>query len=241
MPNLKWIFIVFLSAFSLINPQEADCQGQSISLLQEADSLFSQKQYKEALQIYEQILYEEETYSPAMLLKMSFITEGMGDFGKASLFLSKYYDYNPNPSIIDKIKSLTDQNRLEGYEISDQDRFLSVILDYKMELTAFFALLLMVSLIMVYLSSTRQSPFLVPAFIFLLLVFVGNNFTDPPEKAIITGSPVLIMDSPSAAGNLVKRVEMGHRVTIHSSEDMWYRIRWGNRDAYIKKSDVSKI
>lgn len=241
MPNLKWIFIVFLSAISLLNSHHADCQVGNVGLLQKADSLFSQKKYKEALEIYENILYEENTYSPAMLLKMGFITEGMGQFGQASLFLSRYYEHNPNPSVIDKIKSLTNQSRLEGYELSDQDRFLSVLVEYKMEITAFFSLLLVFCLIMVMVLPGKKSLFLVPASVFLILAFASNNLIDTPETAIITGSPVLIMDSPSAAGNLVRRVEAGHRVTISASKDIWYKITWENREAYIKKSDVSKI
>ncbi|MDN3687568.1 SH3 domain-containing protein [Cyclobacterium jeungdonense] len=241
MPNLKWIFIVFLSAISLLNPHLADCQANNLASLQKADSLFSQKKYKEALKIYEDILYEENTYSPAMLLKMSFISEGMGEFGQASLFLSRYYEHNPNPEVIDKIKSLTNQSRLEGYELSDQDRFLSVLVEYKMEITAFFALLLVVCLIMAFILPGKRSVFVLPASVFLILAFVSNNFIHTSETAIVTGSPVLIMDSPSAAGNLVRRVEAGHRVTISSSQDIWYKITWENREAYIKKSDVSKI
>lgn len=241
MPNLKWIFIVFLSAISLMFPHQADCQANNIASLQKADSLFSQRKYKEALEIYENILYEENTYSPAMLLKMSFISEGMGEFGQASLFLSQYYEHNPNPSVIDKIKSLTNQRRLEGYELSDQDRFLSVLVEYKMEITSFFALFLVFCLIMVFVLPGKRSLFLLPASVLLILAFVSNNFIHTPETAIVTGSPVLIMDSPSAAGNLVRRVEAGHRIIITSSQDIWYKITWENREAYVKKSDVSKI
>lgn len=241
MPNLKWIFIVFLSAISWLYPHQADCQANNLASLQKADSLFSEKKYKEALEIYEHILYEENTYSPAMLLKMSFITEGMGEFGQASLFLSRYYEHNPNPSVIDKIKSLTNQTRLEGYELSDQDRFLSVLVEYKMEITAVFSFLLVFCFIMVFILPGKKSLFLLPASVFLMLAFVSNNFIQTPETAIITGSPVLIMDSPSSAGNLIRRVEAGHRVTISSSQDIWYKIVWQDRAGYIKKSDVSEI
>jgi len=241
MPNLRWIFLVFLSAFSLLYSHQADSQVSEKTSLSTADSLFTEKKYKEALQRYETILYEEEAYSPAMLLKMGFISEGLGDYGKASLYLSKYYNYNPNPEVIDKIKSLTGQASLEGYQVSDQDRFLRLLLDYKTIITGVAAFLMLVFLIMVFVFPAKRAVFYYPALLFLLVTFLSNNFLNKPDTGIITGGPVLIMDSPSAAGNLLRRVEAGHRVTISSSKDMWYQIKWGNKDAYIRKSDISKI
>jgi len=241
MPNLRWIFLVFLSAFSLLYSHQADSQVSEKTSLSTADSLFTEKKYKEALQRYETILYEEEAYSPAMLLKMGFISEGLGDYGKASLYLSKYYNYNPNPEVIDKIKSLTGQASLEGYQVSDQDRFLRLLLDYKTIITGVAAFLMLVFLIMVFVFPAKRTVFYYPALLFLLVTFLSNNFLNKPDTGIITGGPVLIMDSPSAAGNLVRRVEAGHRVTISSSQDIWYQIKWGNKDAYIRKSDISKI
>ena len=176
-----------------------------------------------------------------MLLKMGFISEGLGDYGKASLYLSKYYDYNPNPEVIDKIKSLTGQASLEGYQVSDQDRFLRLLLDYKTIITGSAALLMVVFLIMVFVFPKKRTVFYYPALLLLVVTFASNNFLNKPDTGIITGGPVLIMDSPSAAGNLVRRVEAGHRVTISSSKDMWYQVKWGNKDAYIRKSDISKI
>ncbi|AEL25641.1 hypothetical protein [Cyclobacterium marinum] len=241
MPNLRWIFLVFLSAFSLVYPHQADSQVEGKTNLSTADSLFAEKKYKEALKVYENILYQENAYSPAMLIKMGFISEGLGDYGKASLYLSKYYDYNPNPEVIDKIKSLTGQASLEGYQISDQDRFLRLLLDYKTTITGAAALLMLVFLILVFVFPAKRTVFYYPAILFLIITFVSNNFLNKPDTGIITGGPVLIMDSPSSAGNLIRRVEAGHRVTISSSKDMWYEIEWGNKTAYVRKADISKI
>jgi len=43
-----------------------------------ADSLFNQRSYKEAMEIYE-VNFESGIYSTSMLLKMAFIAEGIGD------------------------------------------------------------------------------------------------------------------------------------------------------------------
>src|SRR5690554_1176276 len=121
MPNVKSIFLTKLLIFLSISLQSIHCQADVIEL-KKADSLFASRSYKEAMVIYE-TNYQSGIYSPAMLLKMAFITEGIGDSERATLYLSKYYDLAPNPQAITKIKSLTGQNTLVGYEVSDRQRF----------------------------------------------------------------------------------------------------------------------
>jgi hypothetical protein len=60
---------------------------------------------------------------------MAFVAEGMGDYSNASFYLAKYYDQNPNPRVITKIKVLTEQSNLFGYELDDSDRFLKFLTD----------------------------------------------------------------------------------------------------------------
>ncbi len=240
MPNLKpFIVTKFLFIFLLISqfpPCLADQERLNI-----ADSLFATRQYKEALTHYESLLQEDEVYSPAMLLKMAFITEGMGNFPQATYYLSKYYSYNPNPKVIEKIKSLTNQSNLMGYALSDRDQFLRILFDYQQEITSVFALLMVGFLIMVFVFPSKRNGFLLPAMCFLLFTFASNNLLRQPDLAIVTGSPSLIMDKPTAAGNLIRKVDAGHRVVIKSSNDIWYEIKWGEKTAYVKKNNLSKI
>lgn len=240
MPNLNPLFVTKFILIFLAFSHHSNCHA-SQRTLDEADSLFAAKQYKEALTHYESLLHEDEVYSPAMLLKMAFITEGMGNFPQATYYLSKYYSYNPNPKVIDKIKSLTNQNNLVGYTLTDQDQFMRILYDYKQEITAAFAFLMLGFLILISVLPSKKNGLLFPASFFLLLAFASNNFLNQPNLAIVTGSPTLIMDNPTAAGNMIRKVDAGHRVVIKSSHDIWYQIKWGEKTAYIKKSNLSKI
>lgn len=232
-------FIAKLILFFLFAYQITDCQANANGL-NLADSLFADKKYQEALQIYERIL-EDASYSPAMLLKMAFIAEGVGDFSQATLYLSKYYSHNPNPKVIGQIKTLTNQGTLVGYNVSDQQKFFKILIDLSQEITATFTLLLLVFLISIIAFPKQRSGFYAPAIVFLVLAFVSNNFLMDKETAIITGATTLIMDKPTAAGNLIRKVDAGHRVVIKSSQDIWYEIEWNDKTAYIKKENVSKI
>jgi tetratricopeptide (TPR) repeat protein len=239
MPNLQQIFILKLAIFFLAMAQSFNCQA-NVQSLQKADSLFNSKNYQEALEIYKEILQDNEAYSPAMLLKMAFISEGMGDFPQTTLYLSKYYDHNPTPQIPDKIKELTNQTSLTGYAISDRDRLIKILTDHRQEITSTLAVLLVLSLVMLVLKGFRKGFFITSLFL-LVLVFLSNNFLDKPTTGIITGNPSLIMTHPSAGGSLIKKVGPGHRVIINSPIDIWYEIEWEDQEAFVKKDHISGI
>jgi len=202
--------------------------------------LFNSKNYQEALVIYESILHQDQSYSPAMLLKMAFISEGVGDFSKTILYLSKYYDHNPSPQIPNKIKELTNQNSLSGYSVTDREQFLSILTKNSQTITSTLGLLLLVSLIALVLKGFQKGYF-ITSLVLIGAVFLSNNFLEQPETGLITGNPSLIMSKPSAGGDLIRQVGPGHRIVIKSSVDIWYKIEWENREAYVKKNQISRI
>lgn len=239
MQKLRPFFLIKLPLIFLLILQSISSQADTGRLFH-ADSLFQSKNYQEALVIYESILNEEQAYSPAMLLKMAFISEGIGDYPKTTLYLSKYYEHNPNPQIPNKIKELTNQNSLVGYSMSDRDQFFSVLTDNGQLITSVLGLLLIGSLIALVLKSFKAGYAVVSLFL-IGMVGLSNNFLQKPETGIITGSPSLVMDHPSAGGNLIRQVGSGHRVIIKSSVDIWYEVEWGDQTAYIKKDQIVKI
>lgn len=242
MQNIQPIFLTKFIIILFTFLQSFNCQANKFSL-ENADSLFASNNYQEALLIYEQLLLEEEAYSPAMLLKMAFVAEGMGDFSKASFYLAKFYDLNPNPRVITKIKSLTEQSELYGYELSDWDRFFGFVTDLRVELTSTFAFLLLVSLILlvVFKEKAIKPKYYIPSFGLIFLVFLCNNFLYQPKTGIITGSPTLVMEKPTAASKIISKVDPGHRVVIKSTKDIWHEVEWNNKRAYVKKDHITRL
>ena len=193
--------------------------------------------------VYEDLLNNEETFSPAMLLKMAFISEGKGDYSSASFFLAKYYDQNPNQRVITKIKTLTEQTNLIGYEVDDSDRLFKFVSDFQSELSGTFSFLLFLSLILLFVFRTKADKprYYLPTVVLIILVFVINNFLSEPKTGIVTGSPTLIMDQPTAGGKLIQVVEPGHRVIIKSTKDVWYEVSWGEKVAFVKKDNITRL
>jgi hypothetical protein len=241
MPSFKSIFLAKLSIFFLLFLQSIHCQANVPQLLV-ADSLFQQRSYKEAMEIY-QLNFQLGIYSPSMLLKMAFISEGIGDNENATLYLSKYYDLSPNPQTITKIKSLTGQTELIGYEVSDGMRFVLFLVEYKEIIVAALTLFLIMSLIFLWSKGKKltEARFYWPSVILITLIFATNNFLKAPNAALVTNSPTLIVSKPSAGGELVDLVEPGHRVKIRASKDIWYEVEWKEKIAYIRKDNVTRL
>jgi hypothetical protein len=241
MPRIKSIFLIKVSIFFGLLLQSIHCQADVPRLLI-ADSLFNQQSYKEAMEIYE-VNFNSGIYSPSMLLKMTFIAEGIGDSERATLYLSKYYDLIPNPQTISKIKTLTGQAQLVGYEVSDGMRFVLFLVEYKEILVGSLTLFLILSLIVLWSQGKKltEARFYWPSILLIVLIFLTNNFLNGPSTGLVTSSPTLIRSKPTAAGDFIDLVEPGHRVKIKSSKDIWYEIEWKEQIAYIKKEDVTRL
>ncbi len=241
MPNSNSIFLAKLLLFFTILLQSIHCQAD-VNDLQKADSLFELRSYKEAMEIYVPN-YQSGLYSPSMLLKMAFIAEGMGDKEQATLYLSKYYDQSPNSQTISKIKSLTGQTTLYGYEVSDGGRFLLFLVDYKEIIVGLLSLFLVFSMITTWWTGRKEekSTSYWPTVLLICSIFLVNNFLKGPSTGLITHSPTFIVSKPTAGGELVDQVEPGHRIKIKSSKDIWYEIEWKDKIAYVKKEHTTRL
>lgn len=242
MQNSKAIFLRNFTIILFVFTQSFNCQANTLGL-QKADSLFNTNNYQEAMTVYKNLLQHDEVFSPAMLLKMAYISEGKGDFSNASFYLAKYYDINPNPKVITKIKTLTEQQNLIGYELTDWDRFFKFTTDLQQEITLIFLGILLISLmlLLIFKQKANKPKYYIPSLILILLVFVSNNFLKQSATGIVTGSPTIIMDKPTAGGKLIKNVDPGHRVIIKSSKDIWYEIEWGKQKAFVKKESITQL
>lgn len=241
MQNDTSNFMLKVFLFFILFVQATNSQGITDELIR-ADSLFSNQNYKEAMGIYAE-KYVEGVYSPAMLLKMAFVAEGIGDKEQATTYLGRYYDLKPDPLILSKLKTLTGQSTLWGYEINDQDRFLLFLSDSKHYLVGGLLLLLLVVTVRFVWKSRKKEESLTywPIGLLIGLILIANNFIRRPESGLITQSPAFVVAKPTAGGALIDRVEPGHRVKILSEVDIWYEIDWKSKRAYIRKDQIIRL
>ena len=239
--NLVHYFTFFL-LLMLVSPLATRAQEEVNAVLSTADSLYEARQYTESLKLYEQIL--EEQQSPAMLLKMSFIEESMGDYSDALYYLNEYYLLTSDERATEKIQQLSEQHQLRGYEYSDYDLFFNILRRYQFALI--YGLLALVMAGLVYFALRKRSGEsaygLGITFVILLgALFFLNNYAAGPEQAIITADNTYIMAGPSPGSKVVYISGKGHRVKVARQQDVWTEIEWNGEPAYVRQDNLRTL
>ena len=238
MQNHFNILILSFFLFVIISPAQGE--SPSFSLIK-ADSLFQEKKYTEAWELFQEI-YQQGYYSPNMLLKMAFIQEGLKHPGPSLFFLNLYYLQTRDAETLEKIKDLASRNGLSGYEskslISYYHHFHPQISILGSSLLGFLFFLTW------YLNKNSEkkhfTPFITSLLLSILLsghLYLGSNL----NTAIITSPRTFIMKGPSPGAEMVSMVTEGHRITILGQHDVWLKIKWEGETRYIHKNAVKKL
>lgn len=235
----KFIVLISISFFSAWAPSSQ----AAIVTLTKADSLFEAKRYTQALNQFQQI-FENERYTPAMLLKMAYIHEGLGNIAKTQYFLNLYFLATNDDSVLTKMEELATSYQLEGYALHDQDRLLLLMkknaLPIALTLGSFMVLFIALA---AYGKRQQQRGFLGYGLFMLmavLFVVVVEQIREP-ETVIIPNENTYVMSGPSAGADVLEVVEAGHKVEVLGKKDVWIKIRWREQDAYVKEGSLLSV
>ncbi|WP_255478544.1 SH3 domain-containing protein [Rufibacter sp. XAAS-G3-1] len=210
--------------------------------LAQADSLFNQHSYTQALRIYEQLLSQKRIYSPQMLLKMAYIHEGLQQYTQSMHYLQLFYSKHPSRSVLRKMEEVGLQQHLSGYEYTDWNFFKTQFYKYYTQILELLLVGAAVSLTLLLMRWSKHKTISTQAkagfLIYLGFLFYFANYLNLDQQGIIQNSNVPIMTAPSAGAGLVATVGTGHKVNILGEQDIWYRIEWNDQTAYIRKNNL---
>ena len=212
--------------------------------LQTADSLFQAKRYTQSLEHYEEILRQRQ-YTPAMLLKMAYVNEGLNQIGSAMYYLNLYYIATNDKKVVNKMDELAKKFDLHGYETTDSDRFWSFYLDNHLYLSiAIAALMILVLSIMYYTRMrlhTRPVSSTIALVILIITLFVHQQYAGTRTRGIIFNASTYLMTGPSAGATVIGVVGDGHRVEVIGKKDVWLQIEWDNDVAFVKENAIRTV
>ena len=235
---LKTFFLFFLLISQVANGQDIK---NNISL---ADSLFEKRKFTESLEIYENII-DEKKASPAMLLRMAYIYEGLDDLSSALISLDHYYKITADKKVLTKMKELADQNELEGYDTSDWGYLINFYVKFRYLFVVTFLALATLILSMIYRKKKKHQEFSpglgIGLFTVLAFIFFLVNFTGIEDKGIITGTSAYLMSGPSAGADLVEVIKDGHKVEIIDRTDIWVQIKWKGSRAFVRENNIEAL
>ena len=207
-----------------------------------ADSLFEAKKFLEAAEAYEQLLENERSYSPAMLLKLAFVHEASGNFTRALYVLHLYYSKHPSRKTLKKMEALAQQHGLQGFDYSDYDFFATQARKYHKRIleVLMMASVMAVTLALVYRLRGRRTSFQAFAGMLLLLVavFYYLNFVSFGRFGIVQRHKLALMSGPSAGSSLLRTLPKGNRLAILDQQDIWVKVQLTDTVAYVRREHL---
>ncbi len=231
--------------FTLVLYQLGGFAQTTNPLLLRADSLFTQQQFTQSFELYDSIYRYAGEASPAMLLKMAYIKEGLGDVTSAQYYLNEYYLATANEQALQKMEDLAETNELEGYEHNDITFFFNLYYkNYNWLVIGLIVICLTLFALLVYQKIKFRHPAPVNTFLLLALLtglFILVNFGKDYNRGIIIKNNTFIMAAPSAGANLLDVTGKGHKVVVSGRQDVWYKIEWQGQEGYIKAKNVKLL
>ena len=211
-------------------------QSQTI---ERGDSLFIAEKYTEAFEDYNKI-FESGFFTPAMLLKMAFIKEGLGDHTLSLYFLEAYYQQTGDREALIKMSEIASNDQYQGYAINDFQFFESNLIKYGHYLQLTLSTVILIMLILLLrtkkgdLSLVGLSAVL---FICLTALLLTTNDFIGSSQAIIY-EPATLMSGPSGASEPIERIGQGHKVEIIDRSTVWTEIEWNGQRSFIRNSKL---
>lgn len=235
--------IVKLSLFLLLLTTVSYAQLNN-PLLVRADSLFKQKRYIQSLELYQK-LFEDHRYTPAMLLRMAYVEEGLNNVSRSAYYLNLYYLATQDEDALTKLEELAIKNRLEGYATDEIDGLRSFYLTHRDLIT--YVLLGIVILAMAIALTQRLVMKNKPIGEFVTLCIVAALFIlhisqqTMWAKAIIAKDNTYLMSGPSAGASVLGIVRDGHRVDVLGTKDVWTKVKLGESEGYVRSANLLPI
>jgi hypothetical protein len=203
-----------------------------------ADSLFTAGKPMDAYRQYRQQL-RHRLVSEQALLRMAAIQESHDQYPAALYYLNLYQQYYPSPEVWRKTVELATTHRLTGYpDTWRQQLGLRFRRYYPTLLQALLAVGVAAgTLLMLRRRGAARGWWLVYG-IYLLLVGAFLNVLNPVPVGLVCRPRAALMAAPSAAAGWLTTAAAGDRLLVQGRQDIWFRVQWRGRTAYIRQHDL---
>ncbi|MBS1487858.1 MAG: hypothetical protein JST43_09740 [Bacteroidetes bacterium] len=228
------ITFLLVVSFSLLH-------GQSLEMKQ-ADSLFKAKQYTQSAELYQSV-FQKKNYTPAMLLKLAWIEEGLGKIGLTLYYLRLYYLATDDSQALVKMGELATKYNLSGYALTDTDRLTYWFAQNRTMVLSLSTLLLLLNCCWIFYKKNKQLRVTVSVWLLAIgsvVVLVINNYT-LPRSVIVKSDNTYLMSGPSAGASVVAVVTEGHQLKKMAVEDTWVKVKWMDKWVYAKADALLEV
>ncbi len=205
--------------------------------VQQADSLFAQGQYGAAAPAYKRLVWQQRQASPAVLLKLAFAQQQLGHYPAALLYLSMLQARQPRVRTWRQLAALAARHRLVGYPATwQQELWVQAQRYYYPGLQVLLAGAVVAAVWLLWRRAGR------PAWLGYGLYVVGLgaylHLLRPAPVGLVARPGTALMAGPGAGAEWLSTAAVGDRLPVLGRQDIWYRVQWQRRVAFVREADV---
>jgi hypothetical protein len=232
------IFFCFFSLFWAFSLQYI--QAQTVTpALEKADSLYEAGQAGPAFRQYRLVREQDQQQSAQQLFRMAYVQEGLGHYPAALYYLSVAQTWYPRHTTWRKMVALAQANRLTGYpDTWRQSLTITFQRYYNRLLQALLAVAVAAGTLLLVRRQRAGKVWWGMYAIYLVSVAIFLNLLAPAKIGLVARPHAALMTGPSAGAAWLTTAAAGDRFEVQGQQDIWYRVKWQGRDAYIRRPDL---
>jgi hypothetical protein len=250
-PNLLRALLL-LSSFSILpfcilaSPAELkkNSTAPQVPLVstQQADSLFEQGQFGAVLPLYRAQIWRQRQVSARLLLRLAYAEHQQAHYAAELLYLNMALARQPRLSTWQQLASLAQRQRLVGYPTTWQQEVRVQVQRYYYPVLQGLlsgSVLLAVGLLVRRRRTSRGAWLAYGAY--LLGTGAYLHMLRPVPTGIVARSGVALMAGPGAGAAWLSTAAPGDRLPVLGHQDIWLRVSWQERIAYVRADDTFVI
>ena len=205
--------------------------------LRQADSLFAAGKYAAAVPAYKQQVWQERKASPALLLKLAYAQQQLGRYPAALLYLSLAQAREPRVRTWRQLATLAAQHRLVGYPATwQQELRVQAQRYYYPGLQVLLGGAVAGAIWLLWRRARRAAWLGYVAYVGLLGAYL--HLLRPKPTGLVARAGATLMAGPSAGAPWLSTAAIGDRLLVLGRQDIWYRVRWQQRVAFVREADL---
>lgn len=207
--------------------------------LQQADSLFASGQYAAVSPLYRAQIWRQRQVSAQLVLRMAYAQHQLGHYPAELLYLNLAQARQPRLSTWRQLATLAQRQRLVGYPTTWQQELRVQAQRYyypTLQVLLTGAVLLAIGL---GLRRQRTKPGAWLAYgAYVLGTGAYLTLLRPEAVGVVTRAGAALMAGPGAGATWLSTAAPGDRLPVLGHEDIWLRVRWQERVAYVRATDA---
>lgn len=206
---------------------------------QQADSLFEKGQFRAVLPLYRSQIWRQRQVSARLLLRLAYAEHQQAHYTAELLYLNMAQARQPRLSTWRQLVSLAQRQRLMGYSTTWQQEIRVQVQRYYYPVLQGLlsgAVLLAVALLLRRQHTSRAAWLAYAAY--LLSTSAYLHWLRPVATSIVAHPGVALMAGPGAGAAWLSIAAPGDRLPVIGRQDIWLRVRWQERVAYVRADDT---